>query len=110
MSRRFGTLSLIFSVVALVWLGAGAGLAILAMSDAAPPWVGVVAYILVLVGFLLVPVLGLLAIILGIVALVRDRVSGKVLGGIGVVLGLCIAGAVVTLILGSGGLLGAISF
>lgn len=110
MTRRFGVLSLIFALVSLVWLGVGVGLAVLAMSDAAPPWVGVVAYIMVLVGFLLVPVTGLLSIVLGIIAIVKDRVSGKVLGGIGILLGLCLASAVVTLVLGSGGLLGAISF
>ncbi len=80
------------------------------MSDSAPPPVGVIAYILFLLGFFVVPLAAIAAIVLGIVALARNRVPGKVLGVIGIVLGAGLGITVVSLILGSGGLLGAISF
>jgi hypothetical protein len=107
---RSGTWSIVLAGAALLWLVAGIVLALWAMSDAAPAPVGVIAYILVVLGFFVVPILGVAALVLGIVALVRDRVPGKVLGGIGILIGAGLTVVVVSLILGSGGLLGAISF
>lgn len=107
---RAGVWALVFGLLSGVWIAAAAGLALWAMSDAAPPAVGVIAYVLFLLGFFLVPVSAVLAVVFGIVALARNRPAGKILGGIGVLLGLGLGVLVVSLILGSDGLLGAISF
>jgi len=107
---RLGVWSIALAVGALIWAASGGILAVWAMTDAAPAPVGVIAYVLFLLGFFVIPVGSTAAVILGIMALVRSRVAGKVLGAIGLVLGLGVGAFVVSLILGSGGFFGAISF
>lgn len=107
---RAGVWSLLFALLGLIWVVFAAVLAIWALSDSAPGAVSVTAYILLLLGLFVVPIAAVVAVVLGIVALLRNRVAGKVLGGIALLLGLGSGIVVVSLILGSGGFLGAISF
>lgn len=108
---RFGLLSLVFAVLAPLWLLSGLVLAIrssghdFSTENTGPDAASVAIYVFVVAGYLIVPLLFLLAIAFAIVAIVRNLRSGRIMGIAAlVVIALFFVGVVVVIVISLQGL------
>jgi hypothetical protein len=81
---RSGVFSFVASVVLVVWTVGLVYLAAGAISG--PDWMGVTATIAFFMSWVLVPILVLCILVFGIIALLLNRVPGKILGALAIVL------------------------
>jgi hypothetical protein len=81
---RSGVVSFVASVVLVIWTVGLVYLAAGAISG--PDWMGVTATIAFFMSWVLVPVLVLCTLVFGIIALLLNRVVGKILGALAIVL------------------------
>ena len=99
---KLGMWSLISAVAALLWVTLTVVFALASFgSDGAT---GPIAYAMFFIGFVVVPVAFIASIVLAVMALVKNRVLGKVLAGLALLLVLLASVLVVSGMMGSSGL------